>query len=143
MATIKYNGMELDEVTEPQIFDPPKKCVVWDDNYLSPCEKDVIAIFPDSAKLKMNVIDTALYRYKHCAILPEKPASRRATWIEVAKWCAMGNGLVYDNYRNKFDTGIMFTPYSANQPIDDNIKIRKWDEDKWHEPTIDYMGIET
>lgn len=30
MATIKYKGMELEEITEPQIFDPPKKMVVAD-----------------------------------------------------------------------------------------------------------------
>ncbi len=46
MATIRYNGMELEEVTTPQVFDPPKKCVVWDDDSLSPSESSVIAIFP-------------------------------------------------------------------------------------------------
>ena len=57
MATINYNGMELEEVTETQIFDPPRRCVVWDDDSLSPSESYVIAIFPESAKLKCNVID--------------------------------------------------------------------------------------
>lgn len=30
MATINYNGMELEEVTTPQIFDPPIEMVVCD-----------------------------------------------------------------------------------------------------------------
>lgn len=27
---MKYKEMDLKEITEPQIFDPPKKMVVWD-----------------------------------------------------------------------------------------------------------------
>lgn len=33
MATIKYNGMELEEFTsdKPVIFDPPIECICWDE----------------------------------------------------------------------------------------------------------------
>lgn len=39
----------VEEVTEPQIFDPPKKMLTWSDyegepNYV--CEKEVVAILP-------------------------------------------------------------------------------------------------
>ena len=27
---MKYKGIELKEITEPQIFNPPKKMLVWD-----------------------------------------------------------------------------------------------------------------
>ena len=27
---MKYKGIELKEVTKPQLFDPPKKMFVWD-----------------------------------------------------------------------------------------------------------------
>lgn len=139
MKTINYNGMELEEVTTPHIFDPPKKCVVWDDDSLSPSESHVIAIFPDSAKLKRNVMDLYLYRYQHCALLPDPPKPRRATWLEVARWCATGNGLVYDTDRDKIDTGIMFKPSNEHEPIMDEIKVRKWSDTEWHEPTVDYL----
>lgn len=29
---MKYKGIELKEITEPQIFDPPKKMLVWRTN---------------------------------------------------------------------------------------------------------------
>ena len=141
MATINYNGMELEEVTTPQIFDPPRKCVVWDDDSLSPGESSVIAIFPESAQLKCNVMDLYLYRYQHCAILPDPPKPRRATWLEVARWCATGNGLVYDTDRDKIDTGIMFKPSNEHEPIVDEIKVRKWSDTEWHEPDVDYLEV--
>lgn len=30
---MKYKGIELKEVTEPQLFDPPKKMLVWERYY--------------------------------------------------------------------------------------------------------------
>lgn len=142
MATVKYNDMELEEITEPQIFDPPRRCVVWDDDSLSPCEQDVIAIFPESAKLKMKVIDSKLYRYKHCALLPEKPAPRRATNRELAKWLALGNGEVKYASQYAVKIHIEYGTKSDNDPCHESFRIRKWEDTEWHEPTIDYMGIE-
>lgn len=143
MATVKYKDMELEEITESQIFDPPRKCVVWDgDSFNSPCEQDVIAIFPDSAKLKNKVIDSNLYRYQHCAILPEKPAPRRATNRELAKWLAQGNGEVKYASQYAVKIHIEYGTKSDNDPCHESFKIRKWEDTEWHEPTIDYMGIE-
>lgn len=49
MATINYNGMELEEITKPQIFDPPKKCVVFDSYYEKmSIIRNVVAILPAS-----------------------------------------------------------------------------------------------
>jgi hypothetical protein len=140
MATVNYNGMELEEVTEPQIFDPPKKCVVWDDDSLSPSESSVIAIFPESAQLKCNVMDLYLYRYQHCAILPDPPKPRRATNRELARWIAEGKGEI-------------LVPHCVTQHVSypigrDNAEcvsgqqVRKWSDTEWHEPTVDYMGLE-
>lgn len=144
MATIKYNGMELEEVTEPQIFDPTRRCVVWDDDSLSPCEQDVIAIFPDSAKLKMKVIDSNLYRYHHCAILPENLAPRIATNRELAKWLAQGNGewcnCIGDSSRAAIE---WWYDQGHSETKANNVFVRKWDDTEWHEPTVDYMEIET
>lgn len=142
MATVKYKNMTLEIITEPQIFDPPRKCVVWDDDSLSPCEQDVIAIFPDSAKLKLKVMDSNLYRYQHCALLPEKPAPRRATRRELSKWLAQGNGEMKLGRSNEPTTDMWRYPENKeNEDVGEGVVVRKWDDTEWHSPTIDYMGI--
>ena len=141
MATINYNGMELEEVTETQIFDPPRRCVVWDDDSLSPSESYVIAIFPESAKLKCNVIDLYLYRYQHCAILPDPPKPRRATNRELSRWLAQGNGECLGS-QDDADTAWNYPMESSNVPLREGAKVRSWLDTEWHEPTVDYMGLE-
>ena len=137
MATINYNGMELEEVTTPQIFDPPRKCLVWDENPEPYCTLRVSAICWTMFGSRVFCDDGTTWR--HCAPLPDPPKSRRATWLEVARWCATGNGLVYDTDRDRIDTGIMFKPNLESEPIVDEIKVRKWDDTEWHEPTVDYL----
>ncbi len=141
MATINYNGMELKEVTTPQIFDPPKRCVVWDDDSLSPSESHVIAIFPDSAKLKQNVMDLYLYRYQHCAILPDPPKPRRATNRELSRWLAQGNGECLGS-QDDADTAWNYPMESSNVPLREGAKVRKWSDTEWHEPDVEYLGLE-
>ena len=81
--------------------------------------------------------------FDHCALLPDHPLKpRRATWLEVARWCATGKGLVYDTYRDKIDTGIMFKPSNEHEQIMDEIRVRKWSDTEWHEPDVFYMEIE-
>jgi hypothetical protein len=144
MATINYNGMEL-EILEPQIFDYPKTCVVWDIDNPSPngfSVKQVLAVLPMSFRKDAGikpVITNDRTQWNFCAILPDPPKPRRATWLEVARWCATGNGLVYDIYRDKIDTGIMFKSFDGDEPIMDEIKVRKWSDTEWHEPTVDYL----
>jgi hypothetical protein len=135
--------MELEEITKPQIFDPPRRCVVFDsyDEKMS-VVRNVVAVLPASFNTCggiLSVITEEKQYWKHCALLPDPPKPRRATWLEVARWCATGNGLVYDTYRYKIDTGIMFKPSNESEPIMDEIKVRKWEDDEWHEPTVDYL----
>lgn len=143
MATINYNGMELEEVTTPQIFDPPKRCVVFDSyDEIKRVIKNVVAVLPASFNEcgGINSVITEEKQYwKHCALLPDPPKTRRATWLEVARWCATGNGLVYDTYRDRIDTGIMFKSFEGDEPIMDEIKVRKWSDTEWHEPDVDYL----
>ena len=94
MATIKYKDMELEEITEPQIFDPPRKCFVWDYNIEEGETRDVLSIFPESSGLSDRVYTKPGTSFKHCALLPEKPAPRMATNRELARWLAQGNGEV-------------------------------------------------
>ena len=146
MATINYNGMDLEELNPDKSvsFNPPIKCVGWNN-------KDVKVEFELSSALSKDIWNHRFIgkskdgnpaAFMFCALLPDPPKPRRATWLEVARWCATGNGLVYDTDRDKIDTGIMFKPSNEHEPIMDEIRVRKWSDTEWHEPTVDYMGLE-
>lgn len=140
MAKIAYNGMEkLEEITETKVFDEPHDMFVWNNSDNVPTRRSVCAIIPYR---HAGSVITTNGAYEHCAEIPEKPAPRKATWLEVAKWCATGNGLVYDTNRDRIDTGIMFKPDNEHEPIMDELKVRKWGDTEWHEPTVDYIGLE-
>ena len=140
MAKIAYNGMEkLEEITETKVFDEPHDMFVWNNSDSVPTRRSVCAIIPYR---HAGSVITTNGAYEHCAEIPEKPAPRKATWLEVAKWCATGNGLVYDTNRDRIDTGIMFKPDNEHEPIMDELKVRKWGDTEWHEPTVDYIGLE-
>ena len=138
MATINYNGMELEEFVsyEPKIFNPPARMVVYDGSY-NVVEEDVYVY--DPRRKDGYYVITANASWLHCALLPDPPKPRRATWLEVARWCATGNGLVYDTYRDNIDTGIMFKSFEGGEPVMDEIKVRKWSDTEWHEPDVDYL----
>ena len=81
--------------------------------------------------------------YRHCAEIPEEPKPRRATNRELSKWLAKGHG----EYSNTVCCTTSYITYeylldSAESEVSDNILVRKWDDADWHEPTVDYMGIE-
>lgn len=146
MAKINYNGMELEEVTKPQIFDQPKKCVVWDfgDPARGFVEKYVVAILKDYNRDTMRPIiayDGTLWN--HCAILPEKPAPRIATNRELARWLAQGNGewcnCIGDSSRAAIE---WWYDHGHSETKAKNVFVRKWDDTEWHEPDVEYMSIE-
>ena len=139
MATIKYNGMEIESISECKVFDDQHNMLVWNRDFETPIEKVVCAIIPYRHEGRVITRGGA---YDYCAEVPEKPAPRKATWLEVAKWCATGNGLIYDTNRDRIDTGIMFKPDNEHEPIMDELKVRKWGDTEWHEPTVDYIGLE-
>lgn len=145
MATINYNGMELEEVTEPQIFDPPKTMVVWEDDE-KPTTAVVIAILAESSNLQYRVAINDCSFYPHCALLPDPPKPRRATNRELSRWLAQGNGEIRDLTDNidnmMFSTYIAYKACSDEEPISTIYKVRKWSDTDWHEPTVEYMGLE-
>ena len=136
MAKNAYTGMEkLEEITETKVFDEPHDMFVWNNSDNVPTRRSVCAIIPYR---HAGSVITTNGAYEHCAEIPP----RKATWLEVAKWCATGNGLVYDTNRDRIDTGIMFKPDNEHEPIMDELKVRKWGDTEWHEPTVDYIGLE-
>lgn len=138
---MEYKGIKLTEVTETQIVDPPKKMLVWDYDPGCLLKADVLAI--------VNGIDsgypviTKTGTYRHCAEIPEEPKPRRATNRELSKWLAKGHG----EYTNTECSASSYITYaylfdSEKSEVSYNILVRKWDDVGWHEPTVDYMGIE-
>jgi len=146
MATINYNGMELEEVTEPQIFDPPKKCVVFDsyDEKMSTI-RNVVAVLPASFNKCggiLSVITEEKQYWKHCAILPDHPKPRRATNRELSRWLAHGNGewgISKFGVIDKAEIGWFYDTGYEKQTLQSHLRVRKWSDTEWHEPTVDYL----
>lgn len=144
---MKYKGKELKEITTLQVFDPPKKMLVWwfNDDSDIPEEKIVTAIVKTTDGIR--TITSDLRNYPHCAEIPEEPKSRRATNRELARWLAQGNGQV--SYFDEYGTRLVSTSWtyisgdlaSPTDEVNDEA-IRKWDDTDWHEPTVDYMGMD-
>lgn len=142
---MQYKGMDLIEITEPQIFNPPKQMLVWNENDREPRIDTIYAIGPSSMDWPARAIsDDGRFEarcYKYCAKIP-KP--RRATHRELSKWLAQGNGEVTEGDTNSFpfcETSLDYDSGKSDKPCGYPISIRKWDDDEWHEPTTDYMGI--
>ena len=135
---MKYKGIKLKAITTPQVFDPPKQMFVWDNDVKCgvPLVQTVYAVIR-TVNGTTQVVGAGSLRWSHCAEIP-KP--RRATNRELAKWLAQGNGEKYED-----EWTFHVHPYltaEANIEVIDKIKVRKWEDTEWHEPTVDYMGIE-
>ncbi|MBR2305663.1 MAG: hypothetical protein IKA48_00375 [Fibrobacter sp.] len=137
---MNYKGKELKEITAPQVFDPPKKMLVWDNvvECNEPRIQTVYAVIQKAAGTTEAIGECC--RWSHCAEIPEESKTRRATNRELAKWLAQGNGEKLEG-----DNAIQahcYIQYIANTEVNDRIKVRKWDDTEWHEPTVDYMDLE-
>lgn len=144
---MKWKGIELKKITEPQIYDPPKKMVVWNTQCNKIEERTVYAIVKDAkgdtwAITHPCFIGDILEYWAYCAEIPEETKPRRATNRELAKWLAQGNGEVQDK-SSLYCTFISFNygPKLEDNPVIEYYKVRKWDDTEWHEPTVDYLGI--
>lgn len=141
MATVNFGGQTLVEFTSdvPIVFDHPTNMYVTDnsDDFTGGIIDEIIVYDPRRALKAIGTHNA----WRHCFSLPDKQEPRRATWLELAKWCLEGKGLVLDELAEKIDTGVMFKVSHQDELIDRHIKIRKWGDTEWHEPTIDYMGV--
>lgn len=156
MATINYNGMELEEFTsdKPVFFDKPVRALCWNNNGWQGgiCEY-VIAFIPRSDSC-LAVTDHTTWL--HMALLPDPPKPRRATNRELARWLAQGNGQIqYDDKTKNFGKSpdgerhkalkstTTFEYFGADDfYVVADIQVRKWLDIEWHEPTVDYLGLE-
>ena len=137
---MKYKGIELKKFSsdEQVAFNPPKKMLVWDDN-IEVREDLVYAYIPQRVIYKVIGHSCA---WAHCAEIPERKF-RRATNRELAKWLAQGNGIYrLDCLPDHWGSDITLKRDTCECPVNENVQIRKWDDTDWHDPTVDYMGIE-
>ena len=132
---MKYKGIELKEVTEPQLFDPPKKMLVWG-RYESITELDVYAIV--SRKDFPVICENSTWR--HCAEIPEVPELEIVTYRELARWLAEGNGEVV--WANNVLSNWNYSTDEENKALDESLSVRKWDDIEWHKPTREYLGLD-
>ena len=131
---MKYKGIELKQITTSQIFDPPKEMLVW--NYVdsTPFKMPVHAIV--ASKTFPVIAEEGDYQY--CAEIPETP---RVTNRELSKWLAKGHG-EYRNQIGAVSNLYIYVDLETDVAVPSYIRVRKWDDADWHEPTVDYMGIE-
>lgn len=132
---MKYKGIELEEVTEPQLFEPPKKMLVWDS-----CENIVeLKVYAIASREQFPVIcENSTWR--HCAEIPE---STLATFRELSRWIAQGNGeLVFGDTSTTCYPYLTYQRGSANVHVGSDYRVRKWDDTEWHKPTREYIGLE-
>ena len=132
---MKYKGIELKEVTEQQLFDPPKKMLVWD-NCSNIAEIDVYAIV--SREDFRVICENSSWR--HCAEIPEVPESKLVTYRELARWLAEGNGEVM--WANNVLSNWNYSTDEESKALDESLSVRKWDDTEWHKPTREYLGLE-
>lgn len=141
MATIKYNGVEIQSITECKVFEEPREMLVWNTSYDGPIEKMVCAIIPYRHEGSVITIGGA---FEYCAEIPKKPEPRRATNRELAKWLAQGKGewRYGDSDRVHANIGFGYDCNKQHEIVDKNVKICKWDDTEWHEPDVEYIGLE-
>lgn len=145
MATINYKGMELQSIDECKVFEEPREMLVWNKSYNVPIEKMVCAIIPYRNEGSVIARGGA---FEYCAEIPKKPAPRRATNRELAKWLAQGNGEAMKDIEDAMNNTEWYAntawEYSHNmskEPVSDCVKVRKWEDTEWHEPDVEYMDL--
>ena len=136
---MKYKGTEIKEFTSenPVIFDQPKLMLVWNEGAREPSKDNVFAFIP---KTHFHVIGS-YYTFEHCAEIPEVMC-RRVTNRELAKWLVQGNGQCKVSGGEWIWTEHNYTTEQDDDACSNFIKVRKWCDKEWHEPTPEYLGLE-
>jgi hypothetical protein len=139
MATINYNGMELEEFTsdKPVFFDKPVRALCWDNNgWQGGMFEYVIAFIPRSDS---SIVVTDNTTWLHMALLPDPPKPRRATNRELARWLIEGKAQIRHSDSDMVYVGWNYNEYEDDFPCSNNVLVRKWSDTEWHEPTVDYL----
>ena len=70
------------------------------------------------------------------------PLPCRATWEQLAYWLVDGKGLVLDTDTNRVDTGVFFDKKNMQEEVGDRWLVMARGDTEWHDPTVDYMGLD-
>ena len=132
---MEYKGIELKEITEPQLFDPPKKMLVWG------CYENIteLYVYAITSRKDFPVI-CENSNWRHCAEIPEVPESKLVTYRELARWLSEGNGEVM--WANNVLSNWNYSTDEENKALDESLSVRKWDDTEWHKPTREYIGLD-
>ena len=89
--TMRYDGIELKEVTESQIFSEPKTMLVWDDGDSMCLQRPVVSITVYNGVVAALVfVDTGLNKlfaqYRHCAEIPEETKECATSPFPMVTW---------------------------------------------------------
>lgn len=136
---MKYKGIELKEFEsgKPVVFDPPKRMLVWDYDDETPTKVEVIAFIPNRYHKAIEQMSV----YIHCAEIPAA-LCLRATNRELAKWLVNGNGQYKTGGSPRLWTEHPYDIGYDEEACPNTIKVRKWCDKEWHEPTREYLGLE-
>ena len=136
-----YNGKALVPISTTDVQGLPKKMLVWDSNCHHAEERIVVAIVKDNCgdiyAIAQYESRTGVGVWQYCA---EIPKVRVATNSEVSQWLAKGNGEV--QLRGNVYIHWTYDYRDANTTITSPILVKKFEDTEWHEPTIDYLGIQ-
>lgn len=135
---MKYNGIELEPITEQQLFIPPRRMVVWDRDSSTPRIELVCAI----TMRKIYRVITVESCCDYCADIPEEPKPKRATYIQLIEWLAKGNGVYRFSENAGIGMDISVADGSENTVLSPGMKIRLFGTTEWLEPTLENMGME-
>lgn len=75
----------------------------------------------------------------------EPTEQRRVTNRELAKWLAQGNGewgISKFGVIEKAEIGWFYDTGYEEQTLQSELRVRKWDDTEWHDPTVDYMDMD-
>lgn len=131
-----FLGQKLEIVTERIVFDKPKEMLAWNKNNY-PTKRTIVAILPNG-----TAIDIDHNWIEHCARIPDALKPRTIpTNKELAEWCAKGDGQVHCVGAANVHTFYSYQNEDDDSPVTKDIRIRKFGDKEWVEPTLEYLGI--
>lgn len=146
---MQYKGIELEEVTTEQIFNPPKQMLVWDMSTDIPVQIEVCAIVN---RKTANRVITNNSSWRHCAEIPEEP--KLATVRQLAQWVRKNGEVRYEFLPMGtviITSDLHYEPGEEDKEVSCmgnrklnavKVYVRKWEDTEWHKPTREYLGLE-
>lgn len=134
---MNYKGKELIEANgvDYPLGNTPKKMLVWD--YETLFEFNVLGYYNGKWVVANSVDNHGTSSWLHAAEIPTEEETL-LTCRELSKWLAQGNGEASkDAWRDEI-TYLNYLKENENEPVDENYRIRKWDDTEWHKPTREY-----